>query len=67
MIDENHDGRLSKEELEKALEELGSSFPAWRALYHANENGDGWVHQRGRARRPCQVNNQTWLYLCTIK
>ncbi|KAK1554834.1 hypothetical protein Q3G72_018041 [Acer saccharum] len=47
-FDENQDGRLSKEELEKALEKLGSSFPAWqswRALYHADENGDGYINE----------------------
>ncbi|KAL5777800.1 hypothetical protein ACOSP7_010726 [Xanthoceras sorbifolium] len=45
-FDTNGDGRLSKEELKNALESLGSSFPtwrSWRALYHADENGDGYI------------------------
>ncbi|KAH7567404.1 hypothetical protein JRO89_XS07G0066700 [Xanthoceras sorbifolium] len=47
-FDTNHDGRLSKEELKAALEGLGSSFPAWRtwrALRHADENGDGYISE----------------------
>ncbi|KAK3231404.1 hypothetical protein Dsin_003285 [Dipteronia sinensis] len=47
-FDTNKDGRLSKEELKNALESLGSSFPAWRtwrALRHADENGDGYISE----------------------
>lgn len=48
LFDANKDGRLSKEELKNALEGLGSTFPAWRAwraLRHADENGDGYISE----------------------
>ncbi|KAJ0045375.1 hypothetical protein Pint_05985 [Pistacia integerrima] len=43
QFDTYGDRRLSKQELNKAFNNLGSSFPAWRtwrALCHADENGD---------------------------
>ncbi|XP_021299254.1 probable calcium-binding protein CML10 [Herrania umbratica] len=46
--DSNKDGRLSKEELKKAFNELGSRVPVFRtlaALHHADENGDGYVSE----------------------
>ncbi|KAK0576461.1 hypothetical protein LWI29_017904 [Acer saccharum] len=46
QFDGDRDGRLSKQDLTKALESLGSSFPAWRvwrALCHADEDGDGYI------------------------
>lgn len=46
LIDENEDGMLSKEELEKAFQELGSKIPSWRAsraLCHADTNKDGRI------------------------
>ncbi|KAH7567405.1 hypothetical protein JRO89_XS07G0066800 [Xanthoceras sorbifolium] len=47
-FDADEDGRLSKQELTKALDSLGSSFPAWRvwrALCHADEDGDGCINK----------------------
>lgn len=46
--DTNGDGRLSKQELQDAFKSLGSTFPAWRAwraLHHADANGDGCVNE----------------------
>ncbi|XVE67720.1 hypothetical protein DITRI_Ditri09bG0011100 [Diplodiscus trichospermus] len=45
-FDCDKDGRLSKEELKKAFNELGSRVPVFRtlaALRHADENGDGFI------------------------
>ena len=47
-FDLNNDNRLSKEELRRAFEYLGSiipSFQAQRALYNADANGDGYVNE----------------------
>ncbi|KAK8624317.1 hypothetical protein V6N13_065664 [Hibiscus sabdariffa] len=44
--DTNGDGRLSKEELLKAFEKLGSRNPGWRvrrSLHHADTDGDGSI------------------------
>ncbi|XVF36260.1 hypothetical protein REPUB_Repub19eG0042700 [Reevesia pubescens] len=44
--DINGDGRLSKEELLKAFQKLGSRNPSWRvhrSLHHADSNGDGSI------------------------
>lgn len=44
--DTNGDGRLSREELSKAFQKLGSRNAGWRArrsLHHADKNGDGSV------------------------
>ncbi|KAH1097060.1 hypothetical protein J1N35_013981 [Gossypium stocksii] len=44
--DTNGDGRLSKEELSKAFEKLGSRNPGWRvrrSLHHADADGDGSI------------------------
>ncbi|KAJ8762154.1 hypothetical protein K2173_007307 [Erythroxylum novogranatense] len=44
--DTNRDGRLSKQELMNAFASLGSHLPcwrAWRALQHADANGDGCI------------------------
>lgn len=44
--DTDKDGRLSQEELEKILIELGVEFPRLRAksvLWHADENEDGYI------------------------
>ncbi|XWS25630.1 hypothetical protein CRYUN_Cryun27aG0084400 [Craigia yunnanensis] len=44
--DTNGDGRLSKEELLKAFQKLGSRNPGWRvrrSLHHADRNGDGSI------------------------
>ncbi|KAH7567406.1 hypothetical protein JRO89_XS07G0067100 [Xanthoceras sorbifolium] len=47
-FDTDGDGRLSKQELEDAFHSIGSSFPgwrAWRALCHADANGDGYISE----------------------
>lgn len=44
--DANGDGSLTKEELSKAFQKLGSRNPGWRArrsLRHADANGDGSI------------------------
>ncbi|XVE70051.1 hypothetical protein DITRI_Ditri10aG0040400 [Diplodiscus trichospermus] len=44
--DINGDGRLSKEELLKAFQKLGSRNPGWRvrrSMHHADKNGDGSI------------------------
>ncbi|KAE8100658.1 hypothetical protein FH972_018533 [Carpinus fangiana] len=44
--DANGDGRLSKDELKKAFQQLGSHIPGWRALravHHADVDGDGSI------------------------
>ncbi|EOY14494.1 Calcium-binding EF-hand family protein, putative [Theobroma cacao] len=44
--DTDGDGCLSKEELSKAFQKLGSRYPGWRvrrALHHADTNGDGSI------------------------
>ncbi|KAF5747053.1 putative Calcium-binding EF-hand family protein [Tripterygium wilfordii] len=44
--DINGDGEISKEELKKAFQKLGSWFSDWRvrgALQHADTNGDGSI------------------------
>ncbi|XVF13933.1 hypothetical protein REPUB_Repub09cG0012500 [Reevesia pubescens] len=47
-FDCDKDGRLSKEELKKAFNELGSRVPVFRtlaALHQADENGDGFISE----------------------
>ncbi|KAJ0024520.1 hypothetical protein Pint_08791 [Pistacia integerrima] len=49
QFDTDGDRRLSKQELNNAFSSLGSSFPAWRtwrALCHADENGDGYINEK---------------------
>lgn len=44
--DKNGDGRLDKEELKQDFKELGARLPEWRAyraLKHADTNGDGFI------------------------
>nr|POF19293.1 putative calcium-binding protein cml10 [Quercus suber] len=46
--DANNDNKLSKEELKKAFEYLGSIIPGFRAdrgLHHADANKDGYVNE----------------------
>lgn len=46
--DTDGDGRLTKQELQDAFKSLGSTFPAWRAwraLRHADANGDGCINE----------------------
>ncbi|KAJ9186730.1 hypothetical protein P3X46_002273 [Hevea brasiliensis] len=46
--DINQDGRLSKEELKNIFNKLGSHFASWRvyrALHHADTNGDGYISE----------------------
>ena len=46
--DTNNDNLLSKEELKKAFEYLGSIIPGFRAnrgLHHADANKDGYVNE----------------------
>ena len=46
--DSDGDGRLSKRELEDAFRQAGSSMPRWRAyraLCHADKNGDGFIDE----------------------
>ncbi|KAL4649669.1 hypothetical protein ACB092_01G031300 [Castanea dentata] len=46
--DANNDNKLSKEELKKAFEYLGSIIPGFRAdrgLHHADSNKDGYVNE----------------------
>ncbi|KAL0017368.1 hypothetical protein SO802_004437 [Lithocarpus litseifolius] len=46
--DTNNDNLLSKEELKKAFEYLGSIIPGFRAnrgLHHADANRDGYVNE----------------------
>ena len=46
--DTNNDNLLSKEELKKAFEYLGSIIPGFRAnrgLHHADANKDGYVNK----------------------
>ncbi|TXG52396.1 hypothetical protein EZV62_021565 [Acer yangbiense] len=43
--DTDHDGCLSREELTSAFHSLGSIFPGWRALHHADANKDGYVSE----------------------
>ena len=45
-FDKDGDGRLSKEELKAAFKKFGSrwsSFRAWRAIWHADANKDGFI------------------------
>ncbi|KAF3960840.1 hypothetical protein CMV_014478 [Castanea mollissima] len=47
--DTNNDNLLSKEELKKAFEYLGSIIPGFRAnrgLHHADANKDGYINER---------------------
>ncbi|KAJ6400068.1 hypothetical protein OIU84_015677 [Salix udensis] len=47
-FDTNEDGLLSKEEVKKAYNVLGKSFPGvrtWWALHVGDENGDGYISQ----------------------
>ena len=47
-FDGDGDGLLSREELIKAFEHLGSRWPGWRAhraLYYADRNGDGYINE----------------------
>ncbi|KAF2309842.1 hypothetical protein GH714_005347 [Hevea brasiliensis] len=42
------DGLLSRQELIKAFNHLGSRLPGWRAqraLHHADRNGDGYINE----------------------
>ncbi|KDP38360.1 hypothetical protein JCGZ_04285 [Jatropha curcas] len=44
--DTNGDGRLSKDEIKLAFQQLGSRLPGWRvrrALKHADADGDGTI------------------------
>ncbi|KAL0017366.1 hypothetical protein SO802_004435 [Lithocarpus litseifolius] len=46
--DTNNDNMLSREELKKAFEDLGSLIPGFRAgrgLHHADANRDGYVDE----------------------
>nr|POF25837.1 putative calcium-binding protein cml10 [Quercus suber] len=46
--DTNNDNLLSKEELKKAFEYLGSIIPGFRAnrgLHHADANKDGYINE----------------------
>ena len=46
--DTNNDNKLSKEELKKAFDYLGSIIPGFRAnrgLHHADANKDGYVNE----------------------
>ncbi|OAY22912.1 hypothetical protein MANES_18G036400v8 [Manihot esculenta] len=46
--DINQDGRLSKQELKNMFNKLGSRFASWRvfrALHHADANGDGYISE----------------------
>ncbi|EEF52414.1 calmodulin 4, putative [Ricinus communis] len=48
-FDTNGDGYLSVEELKNAYSTLGMSFPtcrAWRAVYVADENRDGYISEK---------------------
>ncbi|KAG5230914.1 calcium-binding protein [Salix suchowensis] len=48
-FDTNEDGLLSKEEVKRAYNMLGKSFPgvrAWWALHVGDENGDGYISQK---------------------
>ena len=47
--DTNNDNMLSREELKKAFDYLGSLIPGFRAdrgLHHADANKDGYVNER---------------------
>ncbi|KAJ6722411.1 CALCIUM-BINDING EF-HAND FAMILY PROTEIN [Salix koriyanagi] len=47
-FDTNGDGLLSKEEVKRAYNMLGKSFPGvrtWWALHVGDENGDGYISQ----------------------
>jgi Ca2+-binding EF-hand superfamily protein len=47
-FDANGDGLLSRQELRNAFSTLGSSAPGWRAfraLCHADKNGDGSISE----------------------
>ncbi|KAK7857419.1 calmodulin-like protein 5 [Quercus suber] len=47
--DTNNDNKLSREELKKAFDYLGSLIPGFRAdrgLHHADANKDGYVNER---------------------
>ena len=46
--DANGDRRISKKELKEAFKNAGSSMPRWRAfraLRHADKNGDGFIEE----------------------
>ncbi|XVF60061.1 hypothetical protein PTKIN_Ptkin08bG0012700 [Pterospermum kingtungense] len=48
-FDDNRNGRLSRQELKNAFKSLGSRCPTCRALaalYHADENGDGYISEK---------------------
>nr|POF25833.1 putative calcium-binding protein cml10 [Quercus suber] len=48
-FDTNNDNMLSREELKKAFDYLGSLIPGFRAdrsLHHADANKDGYVNER---------------------
>ncbi|KAI9200722.1 hypothetical protein LWI28_012310 [Acer negundo] len=45
-FDTNKDGQFTRQELTDAFHSLGSKFPSWRAfraLHHADANGDGFI------------------------
>ncbi|KAH7567411.1 hypothetical protein ACOSP7_010713 [Xanthoceras sorbifolium] len=47
-FDTNRDGQFTRQELKDAFHSLGSKFPSWRAfraLYHADANGDGFISE----------------------
>ena len=48
QFDADKDHRLSREELKKAFEYLGSQFPSfrvWRGMHHADANSDGFISE----------------------
>ncbi|KAJ0046153.1 hypothetical protein Pint_04814 [Pistacia integerrima] len=48
-FDKDNNGILTRQELNEAFSKLGSKFPAWRtwrALRHADANGDGCISEK---------------------
>ncbi|KAJ0085485.1 hypothetical protein Patl1_08974 [Pistacia atlantica] len=63
-FDTDGDRRLSKQELNKAFNNLGSSFPAWRtwrALCHVDENGDGYINEEEFHETPVKLNSTLYM------